>query len=654
MRYRPEIDGLRALAVLPVIFHHAGFGLFSGGFVGVDVFFVISGYLITTIIHQEILAGTFSLVTFYERRIRRIIPALFLVSIVCLPFAWAWLMPIELKDFGQSLIAVNLFASNILFWLEIDYFAPEAELKPLLHTWSLAVEEQFYVFFPLLLLLLKRFREPALALILLAISVASLALAQWASGVHPIANFYLLPTRAWELGVGAVIAIALQNGMLTDTRARLVASIVGLALVLYAIFVFDTSVPFPSVWTLIPVLGTALLLIGAEPGNPVGRLLALRPLVLVGLMSYSAYLWHQPVLVFARIRNIVELSDLQIWSLIALTLVLAYLSWRFVERPFRQKGLIPARRIFTAAATSSVLLLAAGSALHVTKGFAERQVANGQSRAELEARIRPNRGLGVDCGQSLPLAPECQTSAAPEIVVWGDSFAMHLTNGILAAAPDAAIAQLTKPVCGPIVGLAPITGAYRGLWSEGCLAFNDNVVDWLGQHPSIRYAVLSSPFAFYFDPKSAYLVDGQIVDAEAATFAEAFEATLALLQSMDITPVVFTPPPLSNIDHGRCLVYATLFSEDARICDFAEHDVLEGYRAAMDYFRTIDDEHDVVWLEDQLCEDGVCRASFDDVFVFGDGSHLSLEGIDLLGRRFDFYRAITGTTAPADTKDIKS
>ena len=180
MRYRPEIDGLRALAVLPVIFHHAGFGLFSGGFVGVDVFFVISGYLITTIIHQEIVAGTFSLLTFYERRIRRIIPALFLVSIVCLPFAWAWLMPIELKDFGQSLIAVNLFASNILFWLEIDYFAPEAELKPLLHTWSLAVEEQFYVFFPLLLLLLKRFREPALALILLAISVASLALAQWA------------------------------------------------------------------------------------------------------------------------------------------------------------------------------------------------------------------------------------------------------------------------------------------------------------------------------------------------------------------------------------------------------------------------------------------------------------------------------------------
>ncbi len=653
MHYRPEIDGLRALAVLPVIFHHAGFGLFSGGYVGVDVFFVISGYLITTIIHQEIVAGTFSILTFYERRIRRIIPALFLVSIACLPFAWAWLMPIELKDFGQSLIAVNLFASNILFWLEIDYFAPGAELKPLLHTWSLAVEEQFYVVFPLLLLLLKRFREPALALILLAISAASLALAQWASGAHPIANFYLLPTRAWELGVGAVIAIALQNGMLTGARARLVASIAGLALVLYAIFVFDTSVPFPSVWTLIPVLGTALLLVGAEPGNPVGRLLALRPLVLVGLMSYSAYLWHQPVLVFARIRNIQELTDLQIWSLIALTLVLAYLSWRFVERPFRQKGLIPARRIFTAAATASVLLVGTGAALHVGKGFADRKVATGETRGELEARVRVNRGLGVDCGQTLPLAPECQTSALPEILVWGDSFAMHLTNGILAANPDAAIAQLAKPVCGPIVGLAPITGEYRGQWSETCLAFNENVVDWLGRHPSIRYAVLSSAFAFYFDPDNAYLVDGQVVDAEVATFAAAFEATLALLQSMDITPVIFTPPPMGAGDHGRCLVYATLFDEDATICDFDADEARAPQRAALDYLRTLEDEHTVVWLADQICELGTCRSSIDDVFVFGDNNHLSLEGIDHLGRELDFYRAITGNGAPSGVGDGK-
>lgn len=231
---------------------------------------------------------------------------------------------------------------------------------------------------------------------------------------------------------------------------------------------------------------------------------------------------------------------------------------------------------------------------------------------------------------------------------------MHLTNGILAAAPNAAIAQLTKPVCGPIVGLAPITGVYRGQWSEGCLAFNDNVVDWLGQHASIRNAVLSPPFTHYFDPESAYLVDGEIVDAQLAPFAKAFEATLGLSQSMGITPLLVMPPPLIGIDHGRCLVYATLFGEDARIYDFAGRDLLHSYRAAMDYFRTIDDAHEVVWLEAHLCADGVCRASFDDVFVLGDGSHLSHEGVDLLGRKIDFYRAITGTSAPSDAKATES
>ncbi|MEZ5906355.1 MAG: acyltransferase family protein [Geminicoccaceae bacterium] len=512
--YRPEIDGLRALAVLPVIFHHAGFDLFSGGYVGVDVFFVISGYLITGIIHREIAGGTFSLVGFYERRIRRILPALFLVSMACVPFASAWLMPDELRDFGQSLVAVNLFASNILFWLEIDYFAPDAALKPLLHTWSLAVEEQFYVVFPLLLLLLRRFREPALVAVLLLLSALSLGLAQWASGTFPVANFYLLPTRAWELGVGAIIAIAPGNGRLGDARAGQVASILGLGLVLYAVFAFDPMVPFPSFWTLVPVLGTGLLLAGAGPGNPVGRLLALPPLVGIGLISYSAYLWHQPLFVFARIRHISELEPWQYLWLVVLTLVLAWASWLLVERPFRQRGRVSARRIFVGAATVSVLLLAVGATIELAKGFPGRQLADGQTLAELQARVRSNDGLGHDCGQTLPLEAECRTSEAPEILVWGDSFAMHLTNGILADAPDAAIAQMTMAVCGPILGLAPIVDAYRGHWSADCLAFNESVIDWLGRHPSVRYVVLASPFAQYLDPANAYLVDGRVTGVD--------------------------------------------------------------------------------------------------------------------------------------------
>jgi len=207
MEYRREIDGLRAVAVLPVILFHAGVELFSGGFVGVDVFFVISGYLITSIILKEQQTGTFSLVRFYERRARRILPALFLVVIACIPFAWIWLLPEDLKSFGKSLIAVPTFTSNILFARESDYFTPLAELKPLLHTWSLAVEEQFYVFFPILLILAHKWRTVSNGVLIAAIGIISLCLAQWGLSTNPKIAFYFLPTRAWELMIGALIAV---------------------------------------------------------------------------------------------------------------------------------------------------------------------------------------------------------------------------------------------------------------------------------------------------------------------------------------------------------------------------------------------------------------------------------------------------------------
>jgi peptidoglycan/LPS O-acetylase OafA/YrhL len=211
MDYRREIDGLRALAVLPVILFHAGFDSFSGGFVGVDVFFVISGYLITTIILAELEQGKFSIVNFYERRARRILPALFLVMLVCLPFAWLWLLPIDMKDFSRSLIAVSVFVSNILFWRESGYFDTATELKPLLHTWSLAVEEQFYVVFPLLLILLWRLGRRWILVTLGLAFFASLALSEWATYANRSAAFYLLPTRGWELLLGAFAAFYLSK-----------------------------------------------------------------------------------------------------------------------------------------------------------------------------------------------------------------------------------------------------------------------------------------------------------------------------------------------------------------------------------------------------------------------------------------------------------
>jgi peptidoglycan/LPS O-acetylase OafA/YrhL len=215
MKYRPEIDGLRALAVIPVMLFHAGFTTFSGGFVGVDVFFVISGYLISTTILTEKELGTFSLMKFYEHRARRILPALFTIMLVCIPFAWAWLLPIDMKRFSQSLIAVSGFASNILFFWTSDYFDIASELKPLLHTWSLAVEEQYYLLFPIMLLLTWKFGRKKISFLLLFLTIVSLIVAHVSSKNSPAFAFYLLPTRAWEILAGAIISF-----IQFDTRER--------------------------------------------------------------------------------------------------------------------------------------------------------------------------------------------------------------------------------------------------------------------------------------------------------------------------------------------------------------------------------------------------------------------------------------------------
>ena len=363
LHYRREIDGLRALAVLPVLFFHAGFATFRGGFVGVDVFFVISGYLITTIIITELSAGRFSIVGFYERRARRILPALFLVILVCLPFAWEWFTPRDFRSFSQSLAAVAAFVSNILFWRTSFYFDPSMEFKPLLHTWSLAVEEQYYLFFPVTLLLIWRLgRSWVLGFLALAFLVSLLA-AQWGSRANPGAAFYLLPTRGWELLVGVFAAFYLADD---DRRSPPpviceAGAYTGLALIAYSVFVFDGQTPFPSLYTLVPTLGAALLILFATPATGVGRLLGNRIFVGVGLISYSAYLWHQPLLAFARYHSDFGLDSPPILASLLLTsLGLAYLTWRYVETPFRNRQRISRKVIFSGALAFSAAFLAVG------------------------------------------------------------------------------------------------------------------------------------------------------------------------------------------------------------------------------------------------------------------------------------------------------
>ena len=365
MHYRKEIDGLRAFAVLPVILYHAGFQWLSGGYIGVDIFFVISGYLITSIILKELDAGTFSIAHFYERRARRILPALFFILLVSLPFAYFLLLPFELKDFGKSIISVIGFASNILFWQESDYFSEGAELIPLLHTWSLAVEEQFYVFFPLILMLFWALGKRGLVVIIGLIALASLGLTEWGWRHFPEANFYLIPTRAWELMIGSLSAFYLyyrDPTLLRNTFIEQAGSFIGLVLIIASILFLDKSIPFPSLYALAPTLGAAFIIIFTTPNTLAYRILALPIFVGIGLVSYSAYLWHQPLFVFTRIAGIEE-PALWVFALLTLiTFALAYLTWRFVEAPFRNKKNFTRKQIFTASFITSLIFVGLGIA----------------------------------------------------------------------------------------------------------------------------------------------------------------------------------------------------------------------------------------------------------------------------------------------------
>jgi peptidoglycan/LPS O-acetylase OafA/YrhL len=343
MEYRREIDGLRAVAIIPVILFHAGFFGFGGGYVGVDVFFVISGYLITTILMSELHGDSYSIINFYERRARRILPALFFMLMVTLPLAYAFLNQADLRDYAKSLLGSVLFLANITSYLQSGYFDAASDIKPLMHLWSLAVEEQYYLFFPLILTLLWRLRLVAVSIAIVLFTIFSLIFAELKLEKDVSAAFFYLHSRAWELGIGALLACAMLPGnqykfkVEVSPLIRQALSIIGLGLIVYAIGAFDKNTKFPGVLALVPTVGAALIIAFATHHTYVGKFLGSRYMVGVGLISYSAYLWHQPIFAFSRYRSPSHLDQSIVLGLVFVTSVIAYMSWRFVEMPFRQK-----------------------------------------------------------------------------------------------------------------------------------------------------------------------------------------------------------------------------------------------------------------------------------------------------------------------------
>lgn len=373
MKYRPEIDGLRALAVIPVIFFHAGWPGFSGGFIGVDVFFVISGYLITSIIVADLEAGKFSYQRFYERRARRILPALFLVMLVSIPFAWLWMLPNDLQDFSESVAAATLFTSNVLFWRESGYFETTEALKPLIHTWSLGVEEQYYLLYPLLLLAIWKYaRKYFISIIVLGLLV-SLVFSEYMSRYHISANFFLLPTRGWELLAGAcLVNIEANKQIIFKEKTSSYLAVVGVILVVISVIFFDKETRHPGLITIFPVVGTVLIIAFSNSKGIVNLLLSHRYLVAIGLISYSLYLWHQPVFAFARTYSLKTLTPVNYTGLILFSLLLAFLSYRYVEIPFRSTKKMKVKSFTILFVILGICFVSFGIAGVVTDGFPDR------------------------------------------------------------------------------------------------------------------------------------------------------------------------------------------------------------------------------------------------------------------------------------------
>lgn len=489
MDRRIEVDGLRSVAVIPIILYHSGLSQLHGGFVGVDVFFVISGFLITSIIQREIAARDFSIFAFYERRARRILPALVFMMIPVLLFGYLALAPSPFEELAKSAASAGLFASNIFFWQEINYFSSDAEYWPLIHTWSLGVEEQFYLIHPILMILILRLRSAAWQKAIMAtLLLGSFALCILVTQRWPSAAFNLLPTRFWELGVGAALAMGMMR---IPERRVLREGLAGLGVVLLgvSIFLYDEAIAFPGWWAALPVAGTALV-IATGGQTVVGRVLSTRPLVFIGLISYSLYLWHWPILAFARhAHGTVDLpAPVAIACVIAMS-VMAWVSWRFVERPFRNRDFLTRRSVLGGAAATMVVFAGFGLMAALTNGLPGRLTKEQLQIARAGSEFRG----GGPCWDRTAKEGYCRIGdpkAAPTVLIWGDSHA-----GALIPAFDRALAATgqsgfiaTMGACPPLLGVR--RSDYE---SSDCTALNTDVRDWLKQGgKGVRHVIITA------------------------------------------------------------------------------------------------------------------------------------------------------------------
>lgn len=618
-----------------------------GGFFGVDIFFVISGFLITGIIINELHAtGRFSIVGFYERRARRIMPALFFVMIVTTLVACFVLFPAQWATYLGSLVSMTYFGSNYYFLGKSGYFDPNVELNPMLHTWSLAIEEQFYVLFPLILWLLwKTLKERNWALVLGAAALGSLLLANHAAINTPDPAFYLLQYRAWELLAGALAAIALSKRERVYSNQWL--SGLGLAMVLGSVFLIPAGLPHPGFITLVPVIGTVLIVLTAGAGTLVNRILSMKFFVGIGLVSYSAYLWHQPMFALFRVTSSEEPSPWAFVPFIALTLGLAALTWKFVENPFRNRKKFTRRQIFIGTAILLVGTLAVGWG-GTRQVFQNHRVSfAGQSFGNIEDRLARNFGLSEACDGFEPAAPECRSGANPTVLLWGDSYGRQLGSALKNSPSQKPFIQQTLSGCAPIIGLASQSERNGADFAKACITFNDQMFAWLSKHKEIKTVILGSPWTAAV-PEQLSAGRDYVSKTTGAKGYALMKATFEKVKALGVEVVATYGTPINGNDGGNCIRSQVAKGGDLKVCNWPLKDNLR-----VKFNKYINPLEKIVpfWSwEPIICPEGQCLVTQGELFVYLDAGHITKEATKAFGRKYDIMGQMLALAKAGPTK----
>jgi peptidoglycan/LPS O-acetylase OafA/YrhL len=637
LNYRPDIDGLRTLAVVPVILFHAGATWLPGGFVGVDIFFVISGYLISSIILRESAAGNFSFLRFYERRLRRIIPALLVVLIVTVAVFQVIALPDQAQQTAESGIAALLSVSNFYFWRTSGYFAPAAEFMPLLHTWTLAVEEQFYLLFPLVVLVLLKLRLPIKWVFVMG-TVAAFALGYWLSLEKPSVAYYLLPARAWELAIGAVLAV----GVVPAVRGALMREFLpafGIGLIVFSMFYIRSDMLFPGWVALMPCLGTAMVIHAGGQSWVAQKVLAARPVVFVGLLSYSLYLWHWPVLTALRVRTASVHLDLPVTvGAIAITFLLAWASWRYVERPFRNKRDMPIRRMLG--------VLGAGSAL--VAGIVTVSISTGGFSGRLSERASALLAGAFDT-EHFQFCPEgsfenaCQFGINEEpvrLVVIGDSHTpmLHRPMDTIAERMGGRGVLWWHSACPLLDGAWRENDGYRDV----CFAFKEQAFSELQALLNLDTVILVGSWVGQLslagDRVSYPFIDHESRNTSRVESLQAFERsmsrTLTKLNDLDVNVIILGPSPGAGFDVPRALALADLNGIDrpAAVATSSVREVQMQVDVLISSVTNDLENVSYVPVWDVFCPLESCALTIGNTSLYSDGGHLSgLGATEFLG-----------------------